>query len=185
MLLYSYDVFLLQFINSLYHNYFFNSLALVISYFGLIYTGILIAIILYIFGGEKGKKVAILLTVTVVITFLLTQLIKLIVMRPRPYTQLTTLIVCAVESDYSFPSGHTSIAAAISYVLGKEYNCFKFTIIIPILVGLSRMYFGVHYPSDVICGFLLGILIAFLCEYITNQEKFKKFLNIEKLKVYH
>jgi len=178
--LYSYDVFFLQLINSLHHNYFFNSLGWIISYFGLIYTGILIAIILYIFGGKKGKKVAVLLTVTVVITFLLTHLIKLLIMRPRPYTQLTTLIVCAVESDYSFPSGHTSMAAAISYILGKKYDCFKFTIIIPVLVGLSRMYFGVHYPSDVICGFILGILVAVLCEYISNQDKFKNFLEIRK-----
>ena len=173
--LYSYDVFFLQLINSLYHNYFFNSLALFISYFGLIFTGLLIAMILYIFGGKKGKKVAILLIVTILITFLITQLLKLLIMRPRPYTQLTTLIVCAVESDYSFPSGHTSMSAAISYILGKKYNCFKFTIIMPILVGLSRMYLGVHYPSDVICGFVLGILVAVLCEYIFNQDKFKIF----------
>ena len=184
--LYSIDVFLLQFINSFHHNLFFNSLALTISFLGLLFTGLIIAVIFYVFGGEKGKKIAFILFITVIVTFFITQLLKLLIMRPRPYTQLTTLIVCTVESDYSFPSGHSSISAAISYILGKEYNCLKYTMLIPILVGLTRIYLGVHYPSDVICGLVLGILIAFLCEYLFNQNKFKKLLNhLEKLKVYH
>ncbi|RAP52627.1 MAG: hypothetical protein BZ138_02640, partial [Methanosphaera sp. rholeuAM270] len=65
----------------------------------------------------------------------------------------------ATENDFSFPSGHTAISTAMSYVLAKEYEKY-YILIIPLIVALTRLYLGVHYPSDVIGGFLIGLLMA-------------------------
>ncbi|MEE3324587.1 MAG: phosphatase PAP2 family protein, partial [Methanosphaera sp.] len=65
---------------------------------------------------------------------------------------------------YSFPSGHTSTSTAMAYVLSCEYKRW-ILMSIPVIVGFSRLYIGVHYPSDVLGGFLLGLVIAYMAEY--------------------
>ena len=76
--------------------------------------------------------------------------------------------------DYSFPSGHTIIATSMSYVLAKEYNKY-ILMIIPVIVALTRLYMGVHYPSDVMGGFLIGLIIAYLVErYINNTKRIRE-----------
>lgn len=103
---------------------------------------------------------------------IVTQLIKLWIMRPRPYTELSSLIVLATESDMSFPSGHTSTSTAMAYILSSEYQKWYF-MLIPIIVALSRLYMGVHYPSDVLGGFILGFIVAYLLERYLIQKKQK------------
>ncbi|MEQ8196949.1 MAG: phosphatase PAP2 family protein, partial [Clostridiaceae bacterium] len=64
--------------------------------------------------------------------------------------------------DYSFPSGHTgsSFAAAVIFflTLPKKYGIPA--MVLAFLIGLSRLYLGVHYPSDVISGAIIGTIIA-------------------------
>ena len=115
---------------------------------GLIYFWVIISIVLYLFGDKKGKSIAKKMIVVLVVTTILTQLIKIIVMRPRPYTELSNLILLDLGTDYSFPSGHTSTSTAMAYVLSCEYKRW-ILMLIPVIVGFSRLYIGVHYPSDV------------------------------------
>ena len=110
--------------------------------------------------------------VVLVVTTILTQLIKIIVMRPRPYTELSNLILLDLGTDYSFPSGHTSTSTAMAYVLSCEYKRW-ILMLIPVIVGFSRLYIGVHYPSDVLGGFLLGLVIAYMVEYFFNLKIFE------------
>ena len=90
-------------------------------------------------------------------------LLKNIVARPRPYdviTGLTSLV--GAQKDYSFPSGHTgsSFAAAIVMLrmLPKRYGVPA--VVLAALIGLSRLYVGVHYPTDVLAGMMIGTGIA-------------------------
>lgn len=105
--------------------------------------------------------------------------IKNITQRERPYNTYPDLITAkTTESSYSFPSGHTSMAFATAMSLSLAFP--KWYVIAPsftyaAVVGYSRMYLGVHYPSDVIGGAILGTGSAFL------TWKLQKLLN----KKYH
>lgn len=170
--LHSVDVFILELVNLSYHNFILDNLSLLISNLGIIYFWIIVSVILYLFGNEKGKIVAKRMIIILLLTTIITQLIKIFIMRPRPYTELSNLILLDLGTDYSFPSGHTATSSAMAYVLSKEYNKWIF-ILIPLVVAFSRLYIGVHYPSDVLGGFLLGFFIAYLLEYFFDLEILK------------
>ena len=106
-------------------------------------------------------------------------IIKNIVQRPRPFVTFTDLqIIIPTPSEYSFPSGHTSssfAAAAVFYRhLPKKLGLPS--VILAGLIGFSRLYVGVHYPTDVIAGVIMGILLSYLAEFLVNllRNKLKK-----------
>ena len=89
-------------------------------------------------------------------------IIKPIVMRPRPYSTMETLVVLTEKLDsYSFPSGHASTsfacAMALTLLFGKKG---AWSFIPAILIAFSRPYLGMHYVSDVVCGAAFGSLCA-------------------------
>lgn len=98
--------------------------------------------------------------------------LKVLIARPRPYAdetsvfyRLWTTVGCNTESDKCFPSGHTTaaFAAMTSLFLTTKnkkisWTCFIFAI----LVGISRIYLVVHYPTDVIAGVIVGIIAGML-----------------------
>lgn len=84
--------------------------------------------------------------------------------RPRPY-QVNRAITCdaAPLDHFSFPSGHTLHAVAFSTVLLTYYPAFAWLVLpFSLLVALSRMVLGLHYPSDVLAGGAIGILVSSL-----------------------
>lgn len=98
-------------------------------------------------------------------------LIKNLVARPRPFTVLSDLsILIPKPGEFSFPSGHTSSSFAAAAVF---YRHLPKKIGIPALVlagliGFSRLYVGVHYPTDVLAGAVMGILLSYLAEIMIN-----------------
>ncbi len=103
-------------------------------------------------------------------------LIKNIVARTRPWLIIEGLIPLVTERDpNSFPSGHTSaaFAAATAFFHTMPRRQGIAALALAAVMGLSRLYVGVHFPSDVLCGALMGILCGTLAWKISRalQER--------------
>lgn len=141
-----------------------------ITRFGDAETLILIAIICLIF--IRNKKIGGSIAINLASVGLINYVLKKIIQRPRPPLEFRMV----EESSFSFPSGHAMASMAfyglIVYFINKNMKNEKLKKIISIslsilifLIGISRIYLGVHYASDVIAGF--AISIVYLILYIT------------------
>lgn len=140
------------------------------------------AIILLFF--KRSRKYGFALIFAVIIGTLLTNiLIKPMVMRIRPYNTLQSIqdyfgwyvnAGMLAESDFSFPSGHTTAATYIAVVLcmctasDKKKRISWLFPIVALLVGCSRVYLMVHYATDVIAGFIIGIIAGIAGYYLSR-----------------
>jgi undecaprenyl-diphosphatase len=122
-------------------------------------VGIAFIIILFI---KKTRLMAISIAVTTFLArIVIAEPLKRIVHLARPYVSLDDAKKIVSENgDYlSFPSGHTTIFFAIAmaiYFFNKKWGIIAF--VIAALVGIARIYVGVHWPLDVVAGALIGIL---------------------------
>jgi len=123
----------------------------------------LIAIATILSIAIKNKKISLLIWINLGISALLNQTLKYIIQRPRP-----TEYRIINESGYSFPSGHSMVSTAfygfLIYLIYKniknKYLKYGLIVILSLLIiwiGMSRIYLGVHYTSDVVAGFLISI----------------------------
>lgn len=137
-----------------------------------------IGVSLFLICFNKTRPAAVTALFSILICFILTNLmLKPLVARPRPYSMIPELnLLAARESDFSFPSGHTTVsfAAALIYyrLLPKKMGIPA--VVLASLVALSRLYVGVHYPTDVLGGFLsamIGSMIAYHIFLVWNSGK--------------
>ena len=138
---------------------------LLVSSFGTNGIGeILLGVVLLLF--KKTRKTGVCVLVSLVMGLLITNVVvKNLVARPRPFADVTSIyhewwrFVGGVwEGEYSFPSGHTTaIMAAITAVVINTKGKYRWLLFIfVILMGMSRNYLMVHYPSDILGGILAG-----------------------------
>ncbi len=101
-------------------------------------------------------------------------LIKNTVARARPFDTYNDLIPLTAKrpTDYSFASGHTtaSFAAAGIFVRLIPRPLAVLTVVYAFLVAFSRLYLGVHYPTDVLCGMAIGIIGSTIIYYIYSKK---------------
>lgn len=136
----------------------------------------LVVLTITLFILIKNKKIGISILSNLVIITILNQLLKKILQRPRP-----TEFRIVEETGYSFPSGHSMVSMAfygyLIYLIYKyvknKYVKWSSIVLLSILIcsiGISRIYLGVHYTSDVLGGFLISI--SYLIIYISATNKF-------------
>ena len=136
----------------------------------------LITLTITLFILIRNKKIGLSIFSNLVIITILNQLLKRILQRPRP-----TEYRIIEETGYSFPSGHSMISMAfygyLIYLIYKyaknKYIKWTSIILLSILIcsiGISRIYLGLHYTSDVLGGFFISI--SYLIIYISVVNKF-------------
>lgn len=142
-------------------------------------TIILIAIILFLVINDK--KVALLIPINLGLITIINQLLKYLFKRPRPVGFRLIDI-----GGYSFPSGHAMISTAfyglLIYIIYNRVKNYKLRVLLIILnlivifmVGVSRIYLGVHFCSDVIVGMSISVIYLILfVNFINRYCKFHK-----------
>lgn len=150
---------------------------------------VLIAVLGFLYwcyDKEMGKKIGTGLFIGLV----LNPMIKNVFLRRRPYFDNPTIkclkpvssegdIYDITSQGYSFPSGHSTNAAAVFGAMAyyiKSRTIRIICIVLPVLVGISRFFLGVHYPTDVITGLILGTIIVFIVPVLYERMTDKRIL---------
>jgi membrane-associated phospholipid phosphatase len=111
-------------------------------------------------------------------------IVKNIAQVPRPFDKGVLPVRKQTATGFSFPSGHTQNFATCSTFFAIKFRKKWLTVVVAIfiaLVAFSRLYLGVHYPSDVIVGVVLGVGMAFLGNYLFDRVKEVKKLYVSVL----
>jgi len=132
-----------------------------------------IALCVLLLCFKKTRKAGVAGAVALVFSLLLTNgILKNLVGRTRPWIDVAGLTALVHEPDpNSFPSGHTSaaFAAAVAWWQTLPRRWGVAALAVAALMGLSRLYVGVHYPTDVLCGVLVGCLCGFLAGLVIKK----------------
>lgn len=133
-----------------------------------------IAALLY-YHGHHRWKLSLQATIVLLSAFLLNVAIKHLISRPRPLEELRLV----VAHSYSFPSGHSMSAIAfygfLIYLTYKHVTNALLKVLLILVqvllilsIGLSRVYLGVHFPTDVLAGFIAGLVWLIICIVVFN-----------------
>ncbi|MGM0501069.1 MAG: phosphatase PAP2 family protein [Bacillota bacterium] len=114
------------------------------------------------FGSDKFQKVGFEALLALASSGIVVQAIKFLFKRKRPYLNLEH--VNLIKKPFclnSFPSGHTTAAFSLAIVIGSNFPSFSLVSnLLASIVGVSRAYIGVHYPSDIFMGATIGIYFS-------------------------
>lgn len=105
--------------------------------------------------------------------YVVSKIIRMIYLSPRPFMKLNLVPSFEVFDIYSFPSGHTIFLSAVAMFVLMKYQKFGlFLLAVALLTGLARIHAGVHWPSDILAGAGLGIIIGFCVHKLALRFKF-------------
>ena len=135
---------------------------------------IIIGVLLLI--SKKHRKIGFLVLIGLLMGLIIGNgIVKNLVARPRPcWLNPDFPLLISVPKDYSFPSGHTcaSFAAGLAWAKVLPWRWARVAAVVQaVCMGLSRLYVGVHYPSDVLAGAMIGGLCALCALWLASRNR--------------
>jgi undecaprenyl-diphosphatase len=154
-----------------------DALMVAFTIVGISYVIVLIAVPLWM---EKKREAAFDVVMLVVIVTVISEVVKILVDRQRPSMELSVVQTIISASGPSFPSAHASRAFAVALLVAfnsnRTWGIAAF--IVATLIAISRVFLGVHWPSDILFGAFLGLLVAAMLAYLGRKSK--AYQNIRK-----
>lgn len=118
---------------------------------------------------EKKREILFVVLPSCVAWFL-AALLKILIKSPRPFLALSNVSSLFTESGAAFPSGHATFFSALAFSIfflhKKAGYVFMF---FALLIGMARVAAGVHYPFDILGGYVLGFLISYVFDYFLKK----------------
>ncbi len=140
-----------------------DSLPWVITILIVMYAGIKIE-------REHRMRYAWALVITGAASWIASAVLKIIFSEPRPFVTLHDVAPLFQESGFAFPSGHATLFMALAVVTCLYHKRIgTWFVVVAVLIGLARIAAGVHYPFDILGGFILGGVIAYLVHTFLNR----------------
>jgi undecaprenyl-diphosphatase len=152
------------------------------SYLAYILIAIFFGLLLFAHYSRNERRTTLIVAVAsaIVARFGVTEFIRVFIHRPRPFLVETPIHQLLTDPAWSFPSGHATFFFALAtavYLYHKRWGVFFF--IAAAVVSLGRVAAGVHYPSDILAGALVGVLVSLgITAYI---RRFKAISSVKTL----
>lgn len=179
------DITLLYFLNNLAgKSQIFDILTIFLANYFQYFLVIVFLLLLYFSAYSKRDKLCIfwVTTVSVIVArFGIVEIIRLFYHRPRPFITYP-LRPLFLNNEWSFPSGHSTFFFAMAtaiFLYNKKWGIWFF--IAAVLVSISRVIAGVHYPSDILGGLIVGVITAYIVFYFAEKIKVKSITKTIKL----
>lgn len=152
-----------------FRNALLDRLFLLITFLGDEEFYLFLFLIVYLSINKRwGRGLAYILLISTYINLLIKDMIAI----PRPYN--SQIAILRPESSYSFPSAHSQVGLSTYGFLGlriNKWSAWLVFITLIIMIGLSRIYIGVHYPQDLLGGWLIGLVMLIIWEGIQHRIK--------------
>ena len=154
------DVGLFYLVNKKITNQFLDRVMILVTCLGSTSFSIGISLFMSIYFYKWTTNLGFFLSINLLIGLIIVQIIKRLVNRPRPYISLNSVVpIYPPSCKYSFPSGHTCASFSIAYTLSMIYPFYSWLfLVLASLVAISRIYLGVHYPTDIVIGIIIATI---------------------------
>jgi len=115
----------------------------------------------------QKKKEILLVFFTGIVAYLVADILKIFIHSLRPFDAFSNVHALISETGYSFPSGHATFFMALAFSIFFSHKKAGYVFMFfALLIGIARVVAGIHFPIDILSGFILGALVAFLMKNV-------------------
>ena len=119
--------------------------------------------------AQRWKEI-VLVFFSGIFSWCISQVLKLLIHTSRPVVEFQNVVTLIQKNDFSFPSGHATFYMALAFAIFFSHKKAGYVFILfALLIGIARIIAGVHFPIDILGGFILGILTAYLVRFLYQK----------------